>query len=136
MRVVGPALATLHRVETLAAKAVASPLSVPVASAYMVASGMTIAKGIAVMSPAWASLGALAALLGSLVLAIGHRKVTRDAAITRQVSAARAASTSSIRAAKRESDAPRTAIERHEAARSSLYAMCHRFSTEHNGGRK
>ena len=40
------------------------------------------------------------------------------------------------RNAKRESDAPRTAIERHEAARSSLYAMCHRFSTEHNGGRK
>ena len=44
-------------------------------------------------------------------------------------SAARAASTSSIRAAKRESDAPRTAIERHEAARSSLYAMRYEVAT-------
>ncbi len=124
MRTASRLLALLFKLDRVCARFVESHLCIPVSVAVLVSAGMIIAKGIALMSPAWLTMGALAALMMSAVLAIGN---PRHAQAKRQEEAARARYESrraSIRAMARRAEPG------HTRSTESRYAMAYKAATE------
>lgn len=133
MRTISRILALAHAAARTLAKWYAGELAVPILFALALSSGLFLAKALALGSPSWALLGFLLGAVTYVAAEVGRRSFVADVANTRALSAARQASTEALRQAKRDAETPRTAIERHEAARSSLWAMRYEVATRPRG---
>ena len=123
MRAASRLLHLLLKLDRVCVRFVESHLCIPVSVAVLVSAGMVIAKGLALGSPAWLTMGALAALMMAAVLAIGNPRAVQA---KRQEDAARARYESrraSIRAMARRSEPG------YERSTESRYAMAYKAAT-------
>lgn len=123
MRAASRLLHLLFKLDRVCVRFVESHICTPVSVAALVSAGMVLAKGLALGSPAWLTMGALACIVMTTILAIGS---PRDSKADKAKAAARARYESrraSIRAMARRSEPG------HERSTESRYAMAYKAAT-------